>query len=271
MLFWLMITLLIFVFMFFFCNLLKKPYYIMTPIMHVTTGSSRSRPDICKRPKCFMRTVPKEENVFFREISSSSPPSYLFEENRNANIKFYFNKEPSLPNGAYIEVILESWAEDFEILQHHSGYIQWLFPLPRSSKTNIYAQPLTEKERGIISTEPILRRRVLRAFKMMLTFYGIQMVGPHAFGHHPNFRERFDNLQRYPNNFKRITRMIESLRYLDFKIQAVFFVKFLADMVRFQLLPKAEESINDYWIPRLSRREQYQLQNLLDNCNTKKY
>ncbi|XP_014770405.1 opioid growth factor receptor-like protein 1 [Octopus bimaculoides] len=265
MLIWMLVALLIFMFMFFFYNSLKKPYYIMTPVMHVTTGSSPSTPDICKRPKCFIRTYPKEEKVIFREFTGSSTPRYLFEENRNSNLKFYFNKQPSLPNGAYIEVILESWAEDFEILQHHNGYIQWLFPLPRSSKTNIYAQPLTEEERSIISTEPILRRRVLQAFKVMLTFYGIEMVGPHHFGHFPNFRERFDNFQRYPNNFKRITRMVESLRYLDFQVQAVFFVKFLADMVRFQLLPKAEESINDYWIPQLSRREQFQLQNLLDN------
>lgn len=74
----------------------------MTPVMHVTTGSAPSRPDKCKQPKCFIRTVPNEENFIFREFPSSPTPCCLYNESRNANVKFYLNKEPSLPNGTLV-------------------------------------------------------------------------------------------------------------------------------------------------------------------------
>ena len=45
------------------------------------------------------------------------------------NVDFYFNTRPSMPDGAVIDVIHEEWDGDFEKLEFHHGYIQWLFPV----------------------------------------------------------------------------------------------------------------------------------------------
>jgi hypothetical protein len=63
----------------------------------------------------------------------------------NDNYKFLTNKIKSYPDGDFIENILKTWMGNYELLEKHHGYIQWLFPV-RSQGMNLYAHPLQTHE-----------------------------------------------------------------------------------------------------------------------------
>ena len=50
-------------------------------------------------------------------------------------------KIPSKPNGDYLNKIWQNWWDDYNKLELHHGYIQWLFPL-REQGLNSQSQPL---------------------------------------------------------------------------------------------------------------------------------
>merc|ERR1712046_229054 len=47
----------------------------------------------------------------------------------NLNERFQRNEIPSVPDGDLIENIHKEWRGDYERLEVHHGYIQWLFPI----------------------------------------------------------------------------------------------------------------------------------------------
>ena len=47
----------------------------------------------------------------------------------------------SQPDGDYLSTILEDWSGDYEKLEFHHSYIQWLFPLAEQG-LNSQSQPL---------------------------------------------------------------------------------------------------------------------------------
>ena len=59
----------------------------------------------------------------------------------NKNIKFYLNEIKSKPDGDFIDKIHVKWWEDYERLEYHHGFIQWLFPI-RTQGMNDESQPL---------------------------------------------------------------------------------------------------------------------------------
>nr|XP_045742035.1 opioid growth factor receptor-like isoform X4 [Mirounga angustirostris] len=61
------------------------------------------------------------------------------------NLSFYRNEIRFLPNGCFIEDILQNWREDYDLLEENHSYIQWLFPL-REPGVNWHAKPLTLQE-----------------------------------------------------------------------------------------------------------------------------
>ena len=65
------------------------------------------------------------------------------------NILFFENKIRSRPNGDYLNDILENWWGDYDRLESHHGYIQWLFPL-RKQGMNSKAHPLQYHELEVV-------------------------------------------------------------------------------------------------------------------------
>ncbi|VCW69849.1 unnamed protein product, partial [Gulo gulo] len=44
------------------------------------------------------------------------------------NLSFYRNEIRFLPNGCFIEDILQNWREDYDLLEENHSYIQWRQP-----------------------------------------------------------------------------------------------------------------------------------------------
>lgn len=46
-----------------------------------------------------------------------------------ANVDFYMNQRPCIPDGLLIDDIHGEWFGDWDLLESKHGYIQWLFPI----------------------------------------------------------------------------------------------------------------------------------------------
>ncbi|XP_060588583.1 opioid growth factor receptor-like protein 1 isoform X2 [Ruditapes philippinarum] len=148
------------------------------------------------------------------------------------NLKFYRNEILSRPaSGFNIKTMLKYKGEYDFFDEKYPEFIQWLFPVPDSVGRNREAQPLYEHEAKEIRCDDKLRERVLKAFKMMLDYFGMTLdadcVG--IFGRSKNYKERYDYLQRYPISYYRITRIIKSIGELGFDRFQVPWIDFLIE------------------------------------------
>ena len=94
--------------------------------------------------------------------------------NANKNLLFYSNAMASQPNGATITEMHAQWAADYDRLESHHGYIQWLFPLRERSRFNAQAQVLQPQEMLQFIPGSELQRRFYTTLQMMLNFWGMQ-------------------------------------------------------------------------------------------------
>ncbi|KAH3746816.1 opioid growth factor receptor-like protein 1 [Dreissena polymorpha] len=136
------------------------------------------------------------------------------------NLMFYRNEIPTKPPpGALIEEIL-AWKGDYLKLEFEFHYLPWLFPNKDEAIANKHSVPLQPTEAQAIQNDPVLRGRVLRAYKMMLDFFGTELVSEETGAvqrNAANWRERFVNLNKSAKNHLRITRIIKSLGELGFE------------------------------------------------------
>ena len=65
---------------------------------------------------------------------------------QNKNLLFYLNKIKSEPDGDYIDMIHKKWWKDYDLLDEHPNFIQWLFPNSNKSKFNSHSETLTPEE-----------------------------------------------------------------------------------------------------------------------------
>ncbi|XP_045837358.1 opioid growth factor receptor isoform X2 [Meles meles] len=140
------------------------------------------------------------------------------------NLSFYRNEIRFLPNGCFIEDILQNWREDYDLLEENHSYIQWLFPL-REPGVNWHAKPLTLRE---IELEDRDTGQVCRA---------------------QNYQKRFQNLNRHSHNNLRITRILKSLGELGLeRYQAPLARFFLEETLVRGELPAVRQSALDYFV-----------------------
>jgi len=135
-----------------------------------------------------------------------------------ANLDFYQNREPSRPDGDLIEDIHRRWWGQYDKLEVHHGYIQWLFPI-REPGLNFESQPLTRLEAAAIRADPVTNARVLSSYRLMLDFYGLELmdeVTGVVKRKRDGWQERFNNMERRSHNNLRITRIIKSLGLLGY-------------------------------------------------------
>ncbi|XP_067410212.1 opioid growth factor receptor isoform X2 [Emydura macquarii macquarii] len=172
------------------------------------------------------------------------------EEEEMWNLSFYKNEISFLPHGLYIDELLEAWQEDYETLEENHSYIQWLFPL-RERGMNWRAKPLTCKEIQAFKRSQEVMQRFVRAYKLMLGFYGINLVDQETgqVERAENWAQRFRNLDRFSHNNLRITRILKCLGEMGYEHYQVHLVKFfLRETLIFQTLPNVKRSALDYFL-----------------------
>lgn len=166
------------------------------------------------------------------------------------NLSFYKNEIAFVPHGVFIETLLSSWADKYETLEENHSYIQWLFPL-REHGMNWRARPLTCQEIQAFRKSKEVMDRFIRAYKLMLGFYGINLVNEETgeLERAENWRERFENLNRFSHNNLRITRILKCLGEMGHEDYQVHLVKFfLTETLVEETLPNVKRSALDYFL-----------------------
>ncbi|XP_078300009.1 opioid growth factor receptor [Panthera onca] len=166
------------------------------------------------------------------------------------NLSFYRNEIRFLPNGCFIEDILQNWREDYDVLEENHSYIQWLFPL-REPGVNWHAKPLTLREVEAFKSCKEVRERFVQAYELMLGFYGIQLEDRSSgqVRRAQNYQKRFQNLNWHSHNNLRITRILKSLGELGLeRYQAPLARFFLEETLVRQELPAVRQSALDYFV-----------------------
>ena len=122
-------------------------------------------------------------------------------------------------------------AFDFEELEFHHDYIQWLFPLPEPSGANASAPLLTLDDIAAFTSDPALGRVLVQSLDVMLRFYGLERD---VDGDSVTIRrgEGFDVRRREwltfgNHNFLRISRILRALSLLGRRTVAVALLKCL--------------------------------------------
>ncbi|XP_007520435.1 opioid growth factor receptor isoform X2 [Erinaceus europaeus] len=166
------------------------------------------------------------------------------------NLSFYKNEIRFLPNGCFIEDILQNWKDDYDLLEDNHSYIQWLFPL-REPGVNWHAKPLTLREVEAFKSSEEIRKRLIQAYKLMLGFYGIQLKNEDTgqVCRAQNYLKRFQNLDWHSHNNLRITRILKSLGELGLEhYQAPLARFFLEETLVHGELQSVRQSALDYFV-----------------------
>ncbi|KAM6242719.1 opioid growth factor receptor isoform 1-T1 [Spheniscus humboldti] len=179
------------------------------------------------------------------------------EEEEMWNLSFYKNEICFLPQGLHIETLLESWWDNYEILEENHSYIQWLFPL-REHGMNWRAKPLTCQEIQAFKRSKEVMQRFTRAYQLMLRFYGISLINEKTgeLKRAGNWAERFQNLNRFSHNNLRITRILKCLGEMGYEHYQVHLVKFfLTETLVKETLPNVKRSALDYFLFTIRSKE----------------
>ena len=120
---------------------------------------------------------------------------------------------------------------DFDELELHHDYIQWLFPLPEPSGANASAPLLSKEDIAAFESDGSLQKALMQSFLLMLQFYGLDLVDRGAsveIARGANFDERSGLwLTSGNHNFLRISRMLRSLTLLGHEKYSWAFLKCL--------------------------------------------
>jgi hypothetical protein len=97
---------------------------------------------------------------------------------------------------------------------------QWLFPVFENAGMNWESSPLTKEGAALIRQDPAASARVVRSYRLMLRFYGLQLKDARTgeIERYPGiYEERLDNLNWSSHNWLRISRILTSLGELGFR------------------------------------------------------
>jgi len=195
-------------------------------------------------------------------------PGQSDDPNANLNLLFYSNRVESAPRpSGTIEEIHRMWRTDFDLLEQHHGYIQWLFPI-REHGMNMSSQRLHLHELKAMRADPVIRRRLLRSYQMMLEFYGMRLVDARLglLTRSDAYASRYKHLNRSHHNYLRITRILKCVGELGLEhLQLGFLLQVLKELQAGALsLSSVGRSARDYWLPVLrNEKERCMIQRLL--------
>lgn len=181
-------------------------------------------------------------------------PHAVEDPDRSGNRDFYQNRLRSRPHPcATIDEIHSQWKGDFDLLEAHHGYIQFLFPIRESGGVNIHAQPLMKHEiAALVENDPAFPARLLRSYELMLEFYGIELADrlTGALRRTPGYLARYQHLNYSTHNYLRITRILKSLGELGMeRLKLPFLLHILGELASGALrCATVGRSFRDYWV-----------------------
>uniref|UniRef100_A0A3B4ZQ18 Zgc:162182 n=1 Tax=Stegastes partitus TaxID=144197 RepID=A0A3B4ZQ18_9TELE len=150
----------------------------------------------------------------------------------------------------YIHHFHDDWYGDYDTLEFVHTYIQWLFPLQEPGM-NYEATPLTKEEVEDFLTSSTAKENLLKSYKLMLDFYGIELFDEKTgeVRRARNWRDRFNNLDSHTHNNLRITRILKCLGTLGYRhYQAPLVQFFLEETLVKRQLPRVRESVLNYFL-----------------------
>ena len=200
----------------------------------------------------------------------------------------------SQPNGATITEMHAQWAADYDRLESHHGYIQWLFPLRERSRFNAQAQVLQPQEMLQFIPGSELQRRYYTTLQMMLNFWGMQIVDTTSNTNNAatptnnanvqlprtirverciEWKDRLWNTRKHSHNNMRLTRMLKCCGELGFERYKLPIVRFLIHECfgdhAFLSNCSCVSSCRDYWVKTLRNdQERAEMEQLIEHLET---
>jgi len=144
-------------------------------------------------------------------MTTANPPA------RTPILDFYRDITPTPDGHTYSSVLAMT---DHELEGHHE-YIQWLFPTVKPSMFHD-APTLTEYEAEVMFADPVLRDRVVEAFRRILLFWDFRLRGKSII-----YEGTPAVMGGFNHNWLRMTRVIASLRELGHRDLAATFCQTL--------------------------------------------
>jgi len=170
----------------------------------------------------------------------------------NLNLRFYKNEIQSYPQGDYIDEIHKDWFGHYELLEGHHGYIQWLFPI-REKGMNSYSQELQLFEAKAIAEDPKLTKRLIKSYRLMLDFYGMELAcettGLVRRKKNESWKECYCNLEERSHNWLRITRILKCLGEMNLEHYKKPLLAHMISERHTGYLRACGRSLANYWIP----------------------
>lgn len=211
------------------------------------------------------------------EYRADYPNDALNNKRMLSNLHFYQNKIPSRPRGAKIEQIHKEWHNDYDLLEAHHGYIQWLFPLKEESRFNHQSAVMQRHEADAIRNSPKCLARMVASLRMMLNFWGATL-SPEDPNPIPDVAivsrceewvDRFQNLRSHGHNNMRISRMLKCLGDVGLEHYKRPIVEFYIMNLYGESAPLAgsgcANSCKQYWVKTLRNdAERAEMESLID-------
>ncbi|KAL4249079.1 opioid growth factor receptor family protein [Abortiporus biennis] len=175
-------------------------------------------------------------------------------ESASANFEFYSNKRKCRPDNVTIEEIHERWKGDYSRLEYKHGFIQWLFPIQEYGM-NSASQPLQKHEIAAMKADPDITARLIRSYRLMLDFYGMNLDSPETgllsrVAPETKYKERHRNLVRNSHNYLRISRILKCLSEMGLeRLNAGFLLHVLNEQSENNQLntPNLKSSMDRWW------------------------
>jgi hypothetical protein len=95
---------------------------------------------------------------------------------KNANLLFYRNERPMMPDQILIDVFHERCFGRYQALESGHSFIQWLFPIQEESPFNAHSQELQKHEIIAMRKEGPILHRIFKSLELMLDFYGFDIA-----------------------------------------------------------------------------------------------
>lgn len=158
-----------------------------------------------------------------------------------------------------IENIHENWFGNWDLLEAHHGYIQWLFPIDERGM-NWSSVALHEKEAMAIRETPELQKRVITSYRMMLDFYGLVLVNEQTgevARNQVHYKARLKHLNHSFHNYLRITRILKCLGLVGLEHYKRPFLHHMAlEIFKEKTLDNAGDSCVRFWVPTLRNKDE---------------
>lgn len=181
----------------------------------------------------------------------SNPATAASSGEQDPNYRFYRNELSSQPDGDFCDAIHEKWDGNYNRLEMHHGYIQWLFPVFENAGMNFESSPLSKEGAALIRADPDCCKRVIKSYRMMLRFYGLVLADERTgqLERDATPEERLDNLNYSAHNWLRVSRIITSLGELGFRRYKAPLIQRLQLEVGNGTLSNAAGSCANFWAP----------------------